>query len=134
LCALGHHNEGFVPPEGCAAFYRGAKIVINIHRDSLWSHFGEHNHSRIKATHLNPRFWEAAACGAFQLVSWRADLECYAPEAASFRSPHELATLVGTYLDHQDARTACVTAVHDRLASHHYEARASAILRLARPT
>jgi spore maturation protein CgeB len=131
LSVLGRHNEAFVPPEGCAAFYRGAKIVINIHRDSVWSHFGEHNRSRIEATHLNPRFWEAAACGAFQLVSWRADLDCYAPEAVSFRSPDELATQVGQYLENHSAREACAGAVRSRIAALHYRARAAEVMKLA---
>jgi spore maturation protein CgeB len=134
ISTLGRHNEGFVPPEGCAAFYRGAKIVINIHRDSVWSHFGEHNLSRIEATHLNPRFWEAAACGAFQLISWRADCDRYAPEAVTFRSPEELTTQIDEYLGNQNARTYSARAVLDRMASHDYRARTSVVLELFRPT
>jgi spore maturation protein CgeB len=131
---LGHHNEGFVPPEGCAAYYRGAKIVINIHRDSVWSHFGEHNCARIEATHLNPRFWEAAACGVFQLVSWRADLELYAPDSAHFRTAAELVTQIGEYLENQSERAVRAGSVLSRITSHHYGIRAAEVIKLVAAT
>jgi spore maturation protein CgeB len=130
LTALGRHSAGVVPPEGCAAYYRGAKIVINIHRDSSWSHFGELNKARIEATHLNPRFWEAGACGAFQLVSYRSDLDAYAQEAVSFRTPEELTQLVSKYLDNEGARTVSATATLKRLALHSYRLRAREVMDL----
>lgn len=130
LTPRGRHNAGVVPPEGCAAFYRGAKIVVNIHRDSYWSHFGDLNTGRVEATHLNPRFWEAGACGAFQLVSWRADRDVYAPEVVTFRTPDELVALIARYLDDVTARTASAEATLGRLAAHGYRSRAREVMDL----
>ena len=45
--AAGVHHENYVNPADCAQLYRGAKLVINIHRDSTWSHFGELNKSDL---------------------------------------------------------------------------------------
>lgn len=80
----GQHVENFVGPADCARFYRGAGIVVNIHRDSEWSHFGNLNKHHLQATHLNPRFWEAGGCGAFQITSHRSDLKEYSPQSTSF--------------------------------------------------
>ena len=126
--AAGKHFEGFVTPEDCARFYRGAKIVINIHRDPLWSHFGELNRGKIEATHLNPRFWEAAGCGAFQLCSYRADLLTYAQKAASFRSPEELARKLEYFLGNERARRDNANYVHGKIKHHTYTQRVQTML------
>jgi spore maturation protein CgeB len=104
-------------------------MVINIHRDSLWSHHGDRNARRIEATHLNPRFWEAGACGAFQIVSYRSDLDTVAPEVPSFQTPLELLSLVDHYLSDIPARNQIAQAVRERLAEHSYRSRAGDVLR-----
>lgn len=124
----GQHVEGFVTPEDCARFYRGAKAVINIHRDSCWSHFGELNQSRIEATHLNPRFWEAAGCGAFQLCSFRSDLQIYAPKAPYFRTPAELERKLDYYLGNERARRDQARYLHTKTKLHTYQLRAQTVL------
>jgi spore maturation protein CgeB len=134
VTSAGKHHEGLVSPEGCAAYYRGAQIVINIHRDSFWSHFGDLNKSRIEATHLNPRYWEAGACRAFQLTSWRPDLEAFAPESPSFRTPVELLNLVERFSADANARSVVSSAVLARLAKHDYRHRAQAILETVNDT
>jgi spore maturation protein CgeB len=125
----GQHFEGFVTPEVCAQFYRGAKVVINIHRDSLWSHFGNLNQGKIEATHLNPRFWEAAGCGAFQLCSFRADLQAYAPKTAAFRTPDELEHKLEYFLGNERARRENAQRVHAKIKSHTYTQRAQSVLK-----
>lgn len=125
----GQHFEGFVAPEVCAQFYRGAKVVINIHRDSFWSHFGDLNQGRIEATHLNPRFWEAAGCGAFQLCSFRSDLEIYAPKIASFRTPEELELKLEYFLDNERARRENTQKVYRKIKPHTYNQRAQGALK-----
>jgi spore maturation protein CgeB len=124
----GQHFEGFVTPEDCARFYRGAKVVINIHRDSLWSHFGNLNQGKIEATHLNPRFWEAAGCGAFQLCSFRADLQTYAPITAAFRTPEELERKLEYFLGNERARRENAQRVYAKIKSHTYTRRAETVL------
>ncbi len=125
----GCHVEGFVTPEDCARFYRGAKVVLNVHRDSCWSHFGELNPGRIEATHLNPRFWEAAGCGAFQLCSLREDLEIFASGVGvGFRSPAGLMRRLDRFLGDRRARKDTARQLRTRLKGHTYLARASTAL------
>ncbi|MHB1241077.1 MAG: CgeB family protein [Gammaproteobacteria bacterium] len=125
----GRHMEGFVTPEDCARFYRGAKVVLNIHRDSFWSHFGELNPERIAATHLNPRFWEVVGCGAFQLCSFRDDLEVFAPRAGvGFGSPEELERRLDRFLGDRRARRDAARRLRARLKGHTYRGRASTAL------
>lgn len=129
LCPAGTHIDGYVLPEDCAKLYRGAKVVLNIHRDSCWSHFGELNRACIEATHLNPRFWEAGACKAFQLCSVRDDLARYAPKAATFRDAWELDRKLAYFLDNAPVRDRNAAAVYRKVKDHTYTRRAAEILR-----
>jgi spore maturation protein CgeB len=124
----GRHYEGFVEPEHCAAFYRGADIVINIHRDSCWSHFGDLNSRRLEATHLNPRFWESAGCGTFQLCSYRSDLDLYAPAAIAFNDLDDLVDKLDYFLDNTAARQRLASQLYSKVRNHTYEQRARTVL------
>jgi spore maturation protein CgeB len=126
--ATGIHHESYVNPADCARLYRGAKLVINIHRDSTWSHFGELNKSDLVATHLNPRFWEGTASGSLQLVSYRSDLELYAPDAASFDSKDVFLELVEKYLYDDEGRELKARGVTKGIEQHTYKNRAAQII------
>lgn len=124
----GTHFEQYVTPFDCARFYRGADIVINIHRDSTWSHFGEHNKNHIDATHLNPRFWETAACGSLQLCSYREDLDRFHFDGCSFKNAGELVDKLGYYLDNKSARQKLAKQLLKKLDKHSYLDRARSVL------
>ncbi len=124
----GTHVARFVTPEECAQFYRGAKIVLNIHRDSVWSHFGELNPTAIPATHLNPRFWEAAACGSFQLCDVRADLAEYAPKTPAYTDAGELARKLDYFLGNERARREQAARLLRAMRGHSYTNRARQVL------
>ncbi len=126
--AAGQHYEHFVTPPDCAKFYRGADVVINIHRDSLWSHFGDLNRERIEATHLNPRFWETAGCNSFQLCSYRADIDAYAPGSATFNSVDQLVQKLGYFLDNEKARQTQLQRLYKKVRNHTYENRCRSVL------
>ena len=126
--ATGVHHESYVNPADCARLYRGAKLVINIHRDSTWSHFGELNKSGLAATHLNPRFWEGTASGSLQLVSYRSDLEIYAPDAASFDSKDVFLELIEKYLYDDEGREGKARGVTKAIELHTYKNRAVQII------
>lgn len=128
FCSAGRHVEQLITPDICARFYRGAQIVVNIHRDSVWSHFGETNRRRIRATHLNPRFWEAAACGAFQLTSYRSDLDALCPSARSFETADELASLLDRYWDAPEERRHLASLMKGAIETHSYRHRAESLL------
>jgi len=124
----GQYHERFVPPTGCAQFYRGAEIVINIHRDSCWSHFGELNKNRLGATHLNPRFWETAACNSLQLCSYRSDIDIFAPKCPTFRKVDEFANKLEYFLGNEKKRKDIAKRVTNKVKDHTYEARCNSIL------
>jgi spore maturation protein CgeB len=125
----GQHYEQFIIPADCARFYRGAEIVINIHRDSYWSHFGNLNKERLEATHLNPRFWEAAACKAFQLCSYRKDLERFSPKTPSFRTVDEFSSKLAYFIENKKARDSIASKVYKKVKEHTYLARCRTILK-----
>lgn len=129
----GVHHDAYVNPMDCARFYRGAKLVVNIHRDSSWSHFGELNKAGLVASHLNPRFWEGTACGSLQLTSYRADLDEFAPTAPSFDSVESFLGLVEKYLADETQRQETALQAYDCVKAHNYENRARQILRAVMP-
>jgi len=124
----GTHYEHLVTPTDCARFYRGADIVVNIHRDSWWSHFGEVNKSRIEATHLNPRFWETAGCRSFQLCSYRADLNDYGTSACSFGTVDEMVQKIDYFLNNGKARDNQVKQTYRKIKTHTYNSRSQSVL------
>lgn len=126
--SLGVHHENYVGPVDCARFYRGAKLVINIHRDSIWSHFGELNTSNLIATHLNSRFWESTACGALSLTSYREDIEVFAPNAPTFNDEGSFLALVEKYLHDDHARDEKAKSLVKTVEPHTYKSRANQII------
>lgn len=58
-----------------ADIYRRSKVVLNVFRDPVYSCRGNANPKRIQPTHMNPRCYEATACGAFVLSDSRKELE-----------------------------------------------------------
>lgn len=81
---------------------------------------------------VNPRTFEIAACGAFQLVDERRYLpEVFVPgeEVATFASSAELRERIAHYLAHPEERAAIAAAGRRRvLAEHTYTARMAQLL------
>ncbi len=130
ISTAGIHYNRLVTPEECAMFYRGAAVTLNIHRDSTWSHFGELNQNRLQATHLNPRFWEAAACGGFPFSSYRSDLDIYARGTPSFDSEQELARKLEYFTANEKACKKHAKRLLKAVKKHSYRARAKSVLEL----
>jgi len=86
--------------------------------------------------YVNPRTFELASCGGFQLVDEREPLrELFAPdEVVTFRTVAELRDQVGYYLAHDDERAALAARARQRaLAEHTFEHRVETILRETLP-
>jgi len=120
-----------VPVEESIKYYNGAKIVINLHRG--WEHSEDNRNSRgIKGLSVNPRTYEIAACGAFQLTDVRQDLPLhYAPgiDIATYNSPEELAGRIDYYLKHEDERRALAyNGLKRTLQQHSFVVRADQLL------
>ncbi|NBI28721.1 CgeB family protein [Chengkuizengella marina] len=99
-------NE-WISTEETAKYYNGAKIVINMHRSINNSHINHNNMIKIPALSLNPRTFEIAACGAFQLTDIREELEnVYIPDydIATYITAREMLQKIDYYLSYSKKR------------------------------
>jgi len=118
-------NGARVSSEDCVRIFNATKVNINLH-------------SSVQAKELvtggdfvNPRTFEVAACGAFQLVDRRGLMaELFAEdELATFESLEELAPRIEHYLTRPEERQAIAQRGRARvLADHTYAARMKTLL------
>jgi spore maturation protein CgeB len=90
-------REGVVGNDKTSALYRRAKVGLNLYRSSMgWGRFAP----RIShAESLSPRAYELAACGAFHLSDFRAEVpETFGDLVPTFRTPTEAAALIRLWL------------------------------------
>lgn len=109
-----------------AALYRRAKIGLNLYRTSKG--FGRRAPRISHAESLNPRAYELAACGVFQLSDWRREAEeVFGGCVPTFSSAEELQNLLTTFLRYphaeQDRRNYALSA-QQRVRPHTFDARA----------
>ena len=112
-------QQGCIANEETARLYRGAKVMINLHR------------GHPTAESMNPRTLEVAACGAFQVADRRAEVaDVFGDSVPLFDAddPWELAFLLRRALADPPWRTACAAEARRRVAPHTFEARARRIL------
>jgi spore maturation protein CgeB len=86
--------------------------------------------------YVNPRTFELAACGAFQLADWRAPLATLFKddEVVTFKSVREMRQLAEHYLAHPDERATVAARARVRaLAEHTYDRRVAEIFAKALP-
>jgi spore maturation protein CgeB len=103
------------------ALYAGAKICLNIHRD----HSG--------AESLNPRAYELAACGAFQLSDPRPELaEVFGLSVPTFDGPKDLEGAIRFYLERDEARKNWAKRAMDLVRPCTFDARAVGVIDILR--
>ena len=112
-----------ITPAETAALYRATRIVLNVWRDR--HHF---NRDGVAATALNPRVYEALACGALVVSEWRPEVDTLVPDLPTFRTVDECLAVVTNLLEHPDDAEACRVRCAAALASHTYAARLRTIL------
>ncbi|KMP12494.1 hypothetical protein UR09_01010 [Candidatus Nitromaritima sp. SCGC AAA799-A02] len=96
--------------------YNAAKINLNLHSSTY--HYGVNPDGDF----INPRTFEIAACGGFQLVDERSDLaDLMEPgeEIATFRSIDELSGQIDYYLARPDEARAIVVHGRERVLKEH---------------
>ncbi|MGG4143568.1 glycosyltransferase [Paenibacillus algorifonticola] len=114
-------------------YYNNAKIVINIHRTT---EAGSDNFNALQSPgrSINPRTYEIAACGAFQLTDIREDLPYYytaGQEIETFQDAEELAAKIDFYLENEEARSRiAVNGLRRTLRDHTFRSRAVQLLQL----
>lgn len=114
-------HDGFFTPEAMAEIFASSEIVLNLH---TWRDRWPHG--------TNPRLFEAAGCGACQLVDRRTELhELFDPEheVATWDTPEELEAQAERLLASPEIRRSLGKAARQRaLAEHTYEHRMRTVL------
>lgn len=88
-----------IPEDQTAELYRQTRVVINIFREQH-----HYNRDRLPATSLNPRVYEALACGALVISEPRPELETCCPSLPVFRDEAELFELINLFLEDEGRR------------------------------
>jgi len=112
--------------EESVKIFNATAVNLNLHSSQF------HDGVNPDGDYLNPRTFELAACGAFQLVDFRKDLpEQFEPERelVTFRDAREIAPLIRHYLDHPAERKQIANAGRERvLRDHTYDLRMTSAL------
>jgi spore maturation protein CgeB len=106
--------------------YNGAKIQLNLHSSTY------HEGVNPEGDFVNPRTFEIAACGGFQLVDQRSELSALlleGEEIATFKSVADLREKISYYLEHEEERKLISQKGRERvLAEHTLEHRMTELL------
>jgi len=106
-----------IPAARTAELYRDTDIVVNVFRDR--HHF---NHECVAATSMNPRIYEALACGALVVSEARPEIAQRAPELPTFAAVDEAAKTIERLLanpaERERLRRACLERLRDDTYSH----------------
>ncbi len=114
-----------VPASRTAELYRRTEIVVNVFRETH-----HYNARGAVATAMNPRIYEALACGAAVVSERRAEVGEVFPELPQFDTPEELLALVRGLLADRERLQALRGRCAARLAGHSYRDRLSRVLAL----
>lgn len=98
--------------------YGGAKMVVNVHREG------------DGAESANPRVWEAAACGVFQISDHRQEIADVLGDAVPTYPPmvpHRFITTVRRYLADEPERKRLAALALERVQGQTFKARAEVI-------
>lgn len=112
-----------IPPHRTAAFYQRTQIIVNIFREQ--HHF---NRQGIVATSLNPRVYEALACGALVVSEWRPEIDTLVPELPTFRTEEECVAVVQDLLANPARAEIIRQQCAARLQPHTYASRLQTVL------
>ena len=115
-----------VPPAETARLYQQTEIVINVFRDR--HHF---NRQGLAAQAMNPRIYEALACGALVVSERRSEIAGVFPELPQFDTPDEALALARRLLADRSELERLRRDCRERLAGHAYTDRLQAALALA---
>jgi spore maturation protein CgeB len=118
---------GVVDNRGAAALYRKARIGLNLYRESIG--WGKDAPRITHAESMNPRAYELAACGCFQISQDRSEgAEILGNNIATFGSAAQLEFAIRHHLKFPDQRLERANAALQRVQPHTFAARARTIL------
>lgn len=115
---------GIVSNEKAAMLYRKARVNLNLYRESMG--FGKDAPRISSAESLNPRAYELAALGAFQISSGRCEArEIFGNSVAIFQTPEQLQALIDEYTEvHPGLLKYHADKSREAVQGHTYDARA----------
>lgn len=105
--------------------YRQTRIVLNVFREI--HHF---NRDGIKAYSMNPRVYEALACGAVVVSEARREVSEVFPELPLFSDSEQLLEQIGALQSDNEAYTHVKSSCQDRVRAHSYKERLRRVLEM----
>lgn len=119
-------RSGAVDNETTVNLYRRARIGLNLHRSSTT--YGRDAARVSGAESINPRAYELAACGLFQVADYRAELaETFGDSVPTF-AHGQLEDVLRAYLQDSPARRYAARRAHQAILPHTFAARAAQVL------
>jgi spore maturation protein CgeB len=109
------------------SWYQQTRIVLNVFRE-----VHHYNAQKVPATSLNPRVYEALACGALVVSEWRHEVDEVVPEMPTFRTVEECVALVSELLADPERAESIRVQCAARLAGHTYANRLQTVLAAVR--
>ena len=115
-----------IPAKATAELYQQTRVIVNTFRDI--HHFNKH---QIPAHSLNPRVYEALACGALVVSERRPEVEAVFPELPVYETGDELVAAVRRLVEDDGAHKRLLVACHRRLGEHTYRHRLQTALAIS---
>jgi hypothetical protein len=113
-------------PDVTADLYAQTRIIVNVFREQ--HHF---NAQGIGATAMNPRIYEALACGALVVSEWREEIARRIPHLPVFRSDAECVDITRALLSEPKAFEFVRKTSADQLVNETYAARLATVVEVA---
>ena len=112
-----------VSPEKATTLYQDTALVLNVFRDV--HHF---NCRRVPPRSMNPRIYEALACGALVVSEEREEIKEVFPELPTFTDTRSLVKTLGQLLTDESSTRALLEKNRARLDGHTYADRLAKVL------
>jgi len=112
-----------IVPAQTARLYQSTRLILNVFRET--HHF---NAQQIPATAMNPRIYEALACGALVVSEWRPEIDERIPMLPTFRTEAQCVDLVRDLLADPTRAEWIRAQCAARLAGDTYAARLQTVL------
>lgn len=117
-----HYIHGCVDNGELPRAYAACQIALNPYRRDAG------------AESMNPRAYELAACGVFQLSDARMESdEVFGEAIPTYRDAAELEGLIRYYLAHEDERRRCADLAQQRVQGHTFDARVGEMMTVVEP-
>jgi len=114
-----------VSPEKTTALYQDTSVVLNVFRD-----IHHYNCGRIPARSMNPRIYEALACGALVVSEERDEIREVFPELPTFTDSRSLLATLEKLLANEHDTHALLQQNRARLEGHTYADRLATVLQV----